>query len=258
MDWQSIGFRLGPVLTLILGIGTALCLLTIYRMRRSALTTYFGYVREQSTRNARRLLFLSIVLFLLTAASGTLWVVSRQKPELLPTFVPPGTPTAIPSPTPRTPTATFTPTLTPTITPTPTRTPIPPDANLPPALLTPFPAGAVEPGDKAALVELVLAASESNNQPINPGATFPADTEHVYAFFTFDGMARNVPWIHVWYVQVDEQMAEYWSSIELWSYGSASGKTWRYVNVRPGKYELDVYIGHNLQQKIPFTVQGRE
>ena len=215
-------------------------------------------MREQSETNAKRLFFFAIIFLVFTIASGALWAVSVQKPELLPTPFPTQTPTSIPSPTPRTPTTTYTPTPTPTITPVPTATPIPPDADLAPVLLTPFPARAITPGPDAALVELVLASGEQDNAPVNPGTTFPPGTDQVYAFFTFDGMARNVPWIHIWYVEADGQMIEYWSAAELWSYDSERGLAWRYINPRPGKYELDVYVGRVLQLKIPFTVQGDE
>jgi hypothetical protein len=258
IDWQTIGRRLAPILTLLFGLGAALCFVAISRSRRTARTTGFGFVREQSESRAKRLLILSMILLMLTIASGGLWGVSVQKPELLPTVYPTATSTDIPSPTPRTPTATFTPTHTPTVTPTPTSTPIPPDASLPPALLTPFPSPAVTPGPDATLVELVLASGEENDAPINPSTNFPPGTERVYAFLTFDGMARNVPWVHTWYAEVDGQMVEVWSNVELWAYDGARGKAWRYLNCQPGRYELHIYIGRRLEQKIPFTVQDAE
>ena len=258
MDWQTIGSRLAPILTTFFGLGTLFSFWTIYSLRRAAKATNFGFVREQTELRVKRLWILAFVLFALTAASGALWVVSVERPEILPSPLPTMTPTAIPSPTPRTPTATFTPTATPTITPTPTETPIPPDADLPPALLTPFPTEAVDPDPDAKLAELVLAAGEENNAPVDPGASFAPDTEHVYAFFTFEEMARDVPWIHIWYAEVEGEWVEWWSSVELWGYGSTAGTTWRYINVRPGRYELHVYVGRRLQQKIPFVVRDSE
>jgi hypothetical protein len=255
VDWQHFGFQLAPFLTLLFGTGAIISLVGIYRRQRTARSTHFGLVREQSETNAKRLFFFAVILLVFALGSGALWTVSIQKPELLPTPFPTKTPTFIPSPTPRTPTATYTPTLMPTVTPIPIATPIPADADLPPVLLTPFPPQAVEPGTDAALVELILGSGEQNNTPVNPGTTFPSDTERIYAFFTLDGMARNVPWVHIWYIETDGQMVEYWSSAELWAYDSARGMAWRYINPRPGKYQLDVYIGRVLQQKIPFTVQ---
>lgn len=264
MNWQTVGSRLAPILVLIFGLGTIISLVVIYRVRRTAKATAFGFVREQSTLAAKRLLVLAVVLAVLAATSGALWGVSVQRPDLLPTVPPTATQTAIPSPTPRTPTATATSTHTPTATPTPTQTLISPGdagggtSTWPSALLTPFPVQAVTPGPNAVLVDLVLASGEQNSAPISPGSNFPPGTEQVYAFFTFEGMARNVPWAHAWYVQVDGQMVEYWSSAELWSYDSARSTVWRYINSRPGKYELHIYIGHGLQQKVPFTVQASE
>ena len=255
MDWQIIGARLAPILAVVFGLGTLGCIVGIARLRRKARATSFGFVRDRSTMYAKRLLFAAILLLVLTGASAGLWSASRWKPEILPTAVPTVTSTLIPSPTPRTPTATPTPTSTPTATPTLTVTPIPPDADLPAALRTPFPAVAATPGPGAVLVEVVLAAGEQGNRPIDPGTQF-SRVERIYAFFTFDGMARDVPWIHVWYGEVDGQMVEVWSQVELWPYDDARGGTWRYFNCRPGQYKLEVYVGRQLQQQVSFTVNG--
>jgi len=254
MDWQAIGVRLAPVLTLLLGLGAASSIFGVFRVRRTARATSFGFVRERSIVRGKRLLVLTIVLLILFGMSGGLWAVSVRKPELLPPPVPTATPSQIPSPTPRTPTATFAPTHTPTVTPIPTETPVPPDADLPSALRTPFPAHAVTPGPGAVLAELVLAAGEQDDRPVDPGTHFAKGTERVYAFFVFDGMSRNVPWVHVWYRQVDGQMIELWSQAELWTYDAALGRAWRYCSCRPGRYELHIYVGRRLQQQVPFTV----
>jgi hypothetical protein len=103
-------------------------------------------------------------------------------------------------------------------------------------------------------VDLVLAAREENNQPVDPTTKFPDGTERVYAFLTFDGMARNVPWTHVWYVKADGAMREVWSQVELWTYDTSQGFTWRYLSSQNGQYELHIYIDRRLQQKVPFTV----
>jgi hypothetical protein len=99
-----------------------------------------------------------------------------------------------------------------------------------------------------------LAAGQEGDQPVNPTTRFPSDTERVYAFFTFDGMAQNVPWAHVWYGNVEGQMVEYWSQLELWPYEAARGRGWRFFHCRPGQYELHVYVGRQLQRKVSFTV----
>jgi hypothetical protein len=256
MDWQTMGVRLAPILTLAFGLGAALCVFGVYRMRRTSRSTSFGYVREQSLVRAKRLTILAIVLFVFVGASGALWGVAARRPELLPTPIPTATPTFIPSPTARPPTPTFTPTSTPTVTPTPTEPPASSDAQLPSALRMPFPTQAVTPGPDAALVELVLAAGERDSQPVNPTSHFPKGTDRVYAFLTLDGMARNVPWTHAWYGEVDGQMVELWSRVELWPYDTARGYGWRFFNCQSGRYELRIYIGRRLQQEVPFTVGG--
>ena len=254
MDWQTVGVQLAPILTAFFGLGAAISAFLAIQMRRVANSTSFGYVREQSVARTKWLTILTLTLLLIGSASGALWAVSIQKPDLLPVPVPTGTPTLIPSPTPRTPTATFTPTSTPTITPTATATPVPPDAEVPTVLRTPFPAMAVTAGPDAALVDLVLAAGVENDQPVQPMTNFIPGTEQVYAFFTFDGMARNVPWSHVWYAYVDDGMIEVWSEVDLWPGDAPHGFTWRYLNCQDGRYELHVYVDRRLQQKVPFTV----
>ena len=256
MDWASIGIRLAPILVLVFGLALFGGILAIRRARRTARTTQFGVVRERAERRGRQWTIVAAVLALLAAAAVTLWATSTWNPQVLPTPAPTATSTLIPSPTPRTPTVTPTPTATATVTPTPTATPVPPDAHLPSAVRTPFPTWAVTPGPDAALVDLVLAAGQRNDEPVGPTTRLPAGTERVYAFFTFDGMARGVPWVHVWYGEVEGQMVEVWSQVELWPYDDARGRTWRFFNCRSGRYELHVYVGQQLQQKVPFVVGG--
>lgn len=254
MNWQIIGSRVAPYTALGLGLAVIAVIVTMYRLRRTARSTSYGFVREQSLGRAKRLTILAPFLLILLGASVALWGVSLRNPELLPTPMPTPTLTPIPTPTPRTPTPTFTPTATPTVTPTPTATPVPPEGELPAVLLHPLPTQAVDPGPDAALIELVLAASQEGDQPVNPTTRFPPGTERVYAFFTFDGMARDVPWAHIWYGKGEGQMVEFWSQLELWPYDAARGRGWRYFNCRPGEYELHIYVGRQLQQKVPFTV----
>jgi len=254
MDWQTMGEQLAPILTGAFGLGIVAAVAFLVQMRRRARSTSFGYVREQSENRGKRLVILLALLGVLGAASGAWWGISARNPGLLPTPAPTPTLTVVPSPTPREPTPTFTPTSTPTITPTPTRTPIPPDAHLPSALRTPFPDQAVEPGAEAALVDLYLALDEEGNQLAGSEIRFPSGTERVYAFLTFEGMAFDAPWVHVWYAVVDGELVEVWSSVELWPFRDPTGYVWRYLNCEDGQYELHIYIGHQLQQTIPFTV----
>jgi hypothetical protein len=257
MNWSSIASQLAPVLTIVLGTGVLVAIVIIHRARRTARTTRFGVIRDKAVYLARRTAILAAVMLLLAGASAGLWSMAIWRPQMLPTPEPTATSTLIPSPTPRTPTATPSPTPTATVTPTGTPTPIPADSELPSVLRVPFPAAAVTPGPEAALGELVLAAGEQGNEPIDPTVRFPGGTERVYAFFAFDGMHRDVPWTHVWYGEVGGQMAEVWSQVELWPHDSPRGRTWRYFNCRAGRYELHVYIGRDLQRQIPFVVEAR-
>jgi len=254
MDWLVFGEQAAPILTAVLGVVAVVCIIVVFRARRTARTASFGFVRERSDLLAKRFLIVAIIDLMLVGASGALWRVTIKQPELLPQPMPTSTLTPIPSPTPRTPTVTFTPTSTPTVTPTPTITVVPADAVLPSALRTPFPRQAVSAGPEAALVDLVLAPARNGDQPVNPTSHFPASTERVYAFFTFDGMARNVPWVHVWYSAVDGQMIEVWSQVELWATDAPRGYMWRYFHCRPGRYELHIYVDHRLEQQVPFVV----
>jgi hypothetical protein len=116
--------------------------------------------------------------------------------------------------------------------------------------------GTVAPGSDVVLVEVVLAAGQAANEPVRPASYFPQGTNRVYAFMTFDGMARGVPWSHVWYVEVDGQMRELWRGTSSWPYECAAGRQWRYLNCRAGHYELHVYVGDRLLQTVSFVVEG--
>ena len=256
MDYRAIAVRVAPILTIALGVGVLAAILFLYRARRIARTTRFGVIRDKANFRIRQLAILLVVMVLLAGASAAMWSMSVWRPHMLPTPEPTATPTLIPTPTPRTPTATPSPTPTATITPTATPTPIPPDADLPSMLRVPFPASAVAPGPDAALVDLVLAAGEQNSEPVGPAERFPAGVQRVYAFFTFDGMSRNVPWTHVWYGEVNGEMREIWGKTELWSYEYSRGRIWRYFDCGVGKHELRIYVGDQLQRKVPFVVQG--
>jgi hypothetical protein len=254
MSWELAGVRVAPILALLFGVGAAIAILYLIQLRRTARSTSYGYVREQATARSRQLVIAAVVLTALALASAGLWLVSVRNPEWLPTPAPTATPTVLPTPTPRLPTATFTPTSTPTVTPIPTATPIPPDSELPSVLRTPFPPDATTASPDAELVGVVLAAGVANNEPVDPALTFPSGTDRVYAFLTFEGMARGVPFAHIWYAEVDGRMVEAWSRLELWPYSTARGVVWRYLSARDGRHELHVYVGRELQQRIPFTV----
>jgi hypothetical protein len=104
------------------------------------------------------------------------------------------------------------------------------------------------------LVDVVLAAGVEENQPVGPALSFPAGTDRVYAFLTLEGMSRGVPVTYVWYAEVGGEMTEAWGRVELWPYDAPGGVMWRYLSARDGRYELRVYIGQELRQRVPFTV----
>jgi hypothetical protein len=114
----------------------------------------------------------------------------------------------------------------------------------------------VTPASEAVLVELTMAAGERENMPVSPTTTFAPGTRRVYAFLLFDGMAKGVSWTHAWYGEIDGQMKEIWGKTESWSREYSRGRIWRYFDCGVGKFELRVYIGDQLQQAVPFVVQG--
>jgi hypothetical protein len=257
-----LGVRLGPILVVFFGVCVIAGLLAIRAARRRARTTGFGVIREQALYAARRWMLGTALLALLGGASAGLWAMAVHNPQALPTPIPTATPTMIPSPTPRPPTATLTltplPTATPTSTPLPpaTGTPTPTNAKLPDTLRRLPSIDAATPGVHASLVELTMAAGEEDNRPIQPTTVFTKGTKRVYAFMLFDGMADRVAWSHVWYGEVDGQMREIWGKTELWDYEYSYGRIWRYFDCGVGNFELHIYVGKDLQRKVPFVVQG--
>jgi hypothetical protein len=255
-----LGVQFAPVLAVVFGLCVLGGLAAIRFARRRARKTGFGVVRERAIYTARRWMLRTAMLALLAGASVWLWVVAVYNPEVLPTPVPTPTSTLIPSPTPRPPTAT------PTVASTPAHTLVPTATSTPDVLVTPddrrsstvsvLPAGTVEPGPDASVVEVVLAAGQAANEPVRPASRFPQGTKRVYAFMTFEGMAPGVPWSHVWYVEVGGQMQELWRETSSWPYAYATGRQWRYLNCRAGRYELQVYVGDQLQQTVSFLVEG--
>jgi len=249
------------MLALVFGLFVAGGLIAIRIARRRARNTGFGFVREQALYRARRWMLGTSLLALLAMASVGLWAVAVYRPHALPTPVPTATLTLIPSPTPRPPTATptLTPTPTatalPTVMPTATSAAMPTDAELP-AVLRRSQASATKPAPEARLVEVMMAAGQLGNRPVDPTTVFANGTRRVYAFLLFDGMSDGVPWTHVWYGEVDGEMREIWGKTELWSREYSRGQIWRYFDCGVGKFELRVYVGERLQQTVPFVVKG--
>jgi parallel beta-helix repeat protein len=94
------------------------------------------------------------------------------------------------------------------------------------------------------------------NDPIDPTTTFPGGTKEVHALFDYDGMSSDVEWGRTWVRDGEEQVAK----TQNWT-GGESG-TWglRYFNtesspLKPGGYELRLYIQGNLVQSGSFVIQ---
>jgi hypothetical protein len=260
VNLPRLGVRFAPVLALFFGLCVLGGLIAIRAARRRARSSGFGFVRERALYQARRLMLGTGLLALLSGASIGLWAMAVYRPQALPTPVPTATSTLIPSPTPRPPTSTPTVTPTSTVSPTPlpsaTSTATPTDVALPGVLRKSPLAGAATPGADALLVEVTMAVGEEDNRPVDPTSVFARGTRRVYAFLLFDGMGDSVPWTHVWYGEVDGQMREIWGKTELWSYEYSRGRIWRYFDCGIGKHELHIYVGKQLQQKVPFEVKG--
>jgi hypothetical protein len=132
---------------------------------------------------------------------------------------------------------------------------MPTDAELP-VVLRRTQAVAGTPAPEAHLVEVTMAADQQENRPVDPTTVFVKGTRRVYAFLLFDGMSGGVPWTHVWYGEVDGEMREIWGKTESWSREYSHGQIWRYFDCGVGKFELRIYVGEQLQQTVPFVVQG--
>jgi hypothetical protein len=139
------------------------------------------------------------------------------------------------------------PTPTPTLTPTqivqrPTSTPT-----------SPLAASATE---VAPVFKLVAFAQDvtDDDEPVEPGTTFPADTIQVYAIFDYSGMKDGLMYDAYWYRDGQEELHKSWE----WSLGE-TGTSW--VNIfnddglTPGNYELEVYVGDRLLLNGKFIIQ---
>jgi hypothetical protein len=247
--------RFAPLLAAFFGLCVVGGLVVITLARRRARTTGFGFVRERALYTARRWMIGTGLLVLLGGASVGLWATAIYRPQVLPTPVPTATSTLIPSPTPRPPTST--PTSTPTPTATPTATPSAPAEQAQPIVIRRTRSdAAATPGTGAALVAVTMAAGEKENMPVNPTTVFASGTRRVYAFMLFDGMSRGVEWTHEWYGEIDGQMKRIWGKTEAWSREYSYGQIWRYYDCGVGKFELRIYVGPELQETVPFWVQG--
>jgi DNA-directed RNA polymerase subunit RPC12/RpoP len=140
--------------------------------------------------------------------------------------------------------------------PTPTLTPtqiVQKPTNAP----TPVPLPSATPTEVAPTFELVAFAPDvtDDDEPINPGTTFPAGTTKVYTIFNFSGMKDGVTYDAYWYRDGQEELHKSWE----WSLGE-NGTSW--VNIfnddglTSGNYELKVYVGEQLFLSGQFTIEA--
>jgi len=240
-------------LPLLVGICTIVFLAlawAIARAYREARTSLYFLLREQAAMRLRRLVIITLPVLALDILLVVIWLVPGAKPTLPPTPTPTLTPTATafytPTPT-STPTASPTPSATMTPTPTPWwETPV---AGLPSSMLTPVP-DAATPGPDAAFISITFAQGVSENEPVDLATVFPEGISHIYAFFTFEGMAPGVAWTYAWY----QNGTEIWSQTGPWEHGP-QGTIWVYYGpCTAGEYEVRLYIGEDLQQVGRFQV----
>jgi hypothetical protein len=94
------------------------------------------------------------------------------------------------------------------------------------------------------------------NDPIDPTTTFPGGTKEVHALFGYEGMSSDVEWARAWYHDGEESLAktQNWTGSDSGTYGL------RYFDtegnpLKPGNYELRLYIQGNLVQSGSFVIQ---
>ena len=247
-------------------IAAGLSFRSFLRFRRAS---YF-FVREEAFRRltirlawALALLTLAAILFLAAPYLSTSAEEHPEKSSSSGPFIPPTLTPSYPSPT-DTPQPSPAPTSTPTLTPSPTATstpePLTPSpaaptstSEEPKATLTPVPARA----DAQITLQALAQDIDENNQPVDPGDTFPPGDYWIYLFFTYENMADGVQRSFEWY-----RNGEFWercSDEGLWEWGAAGGTYyWCHPSTgwEPGSYEIRVYVEGELQGAMTFSVEA--
>lgn len=277
----TVWFWAGACLCALLSFWMAL---SAARARKEARVTLFAYIREIERERARRFKGWSLTMLAGALLFGALAAVyswdilpsrlATQTGELAarttgqishtlqtssPTFTPLPTevPTLTPSPT-LSPSPTSTSTSTPTSEPmaTTTSTPLPTLTST----ATATPTVTQEPSFFATaegghLISLVLAQGvTADGEPISPTVDFPAETERVYAIFTFDRMQEGLTWRHVWSWDDGEEEVILWDETVPWHRERPFGITWRYIFPGTGRYKLQVYVDGRLERTAIFSV----
>lgn len=174
-----------------------------------------------------------------------------------------------PSPTvPASLTPTITPSIstTPTITETPTITLTPAESYTPTPTGTPFIPVAVEarfegrltPPAEAAFSSLVFTniGLDEDYNPVGPGTQFTNPVGHLYGVFSYDGMADDIQWSALWYLE--GELVHY----ETMPWNGGSGGT-GYTDWDPppelwlpGEYVVQLFLGTDFQISGTFRVVG--
>jgi hypothetical protein len=235
-------------------------LLVAARYNREAKTSQFYFIREQARIKAGRVMIVVGFLVVVTVGLAVLLTVSNtftRVTEAGPTPTP--APTSIPKLSPTMPvTASPTPVLTPTMpkpsataSSTPTVTPTFSTPTLTPTAIV----GAETPSPGAAFGKITLARGVTeDNEPKDPGTVFPTSISRLYAFFDYRNLSDGVLWTQVWY----REGQEIGSESALWEWGSY-GTAWIFLKpiggYSRGRYNVELYIGDELQQTATFTVR---
>lgn len=232
--------------------GLLIGFLVIVSSYRESKRAPYMFLRDEAEQRFRQATLIFIPLFLVTVALAVVVGRSRGGPSvarLYPTPIP--TPTQTPTLTLGPPSPTFTPMLSPTFTPTATVTP----AAETPAPTPPLVLVAKTPSPEATFGEITFARGVTDDgSPLEPGTVFSQEVKAIYAFFVYKAMANGVPWTQVWLREGEELVRV----TELWEWGTQDRARIYYkpsAGYIPGRYELRLYIGDQLQQTATFEIR---
>lgn len=238
-----------------LGLFALLFLRGLQYIRSSGQLPYFRLRREQLIRGWR-ILGISVFLGLLAVLINVFGEpIAYSYYPVTSTLAPTQTETLTPTITP-TPTITLTPSMTPTLeftyTPTPTSTP-----HIPLAISAQF-ESEVTPNVEIVFSPLIIAKGyDEDFLPILPASVFQNPIRHLYAIFSYDGMAEGVQWTALWYRQGELLYFE----TKLWD-GTTGGfgftdreappEDWL-----PGTYVVQIFVGLQWVAAGTFILEGQ-
>jgi len=107
----------------------------------------------------------------------------------------------------------------------------------------------------AVLGPITFAAGVTDDdRPINPATQFPPGTQEVFAFFDYQDVPPDSPWLTRWSLDGERYLVATYTS---WPWGE-SGNTWVSLStpggLPPGRYTLDVFINGRLLTSGEFEV----